>query len=177
LSDEPQPPAQITDRVLGTFNSYTGMIVCLRARAKELRIPVTSPDVARVTGLADAYVAKVLAPSQRSPRRLGMLSLQPVLSVLGCKLVLVEDKGTLEKYTSRVQKRDDSRAHDGAITLLFSRLHMRKIGRIGAQVRWAAARRRSAQASNAARARWQKVRAQKAVEAQAARAAAKAEAA
>ena len=159
---EPQPPEQIDGRVLGVFNSYTEMILCLKARVEELRIAVSSPDVARVTGLADSYVAKVLAPSMSNRRRLGLASMQPVLSVLGCKLALIEDKDALARYTSQLPLRNGSYVHGGAITVLFSRRHMRKIGKIGAEVRWSRVRDRRAKASRAARARWAKARADRA---------------
>lgn len=91
----PQPPA-ITDRgVIATFNSYPEFLLAMRLRAEELKIAVTSPDVAKASGLADALFAKILSP--KSPRRLSMVSMEPVLSLLGVRLAMIEDPVTMQR--------------------------------------------------------------------------------
>jgi hypothetical protein len=186
---EPQPPAQITDRVVASFNTYAGMIDAMRNRAVERRIAITSPEVAMMANLPEAYIAKLL--SVHPIRRIGMISLGPLLSVLGVKLLMVEDRETIErmnrlaiyKFGKPLQPRNEGCVHNGAaIAFKFSRAYMQKIGKKGAQVRWKAERKIRAaavkggtnsrknmtprQASELARkailARWAKVAAKKA---------------
>ena len=80
-------------RVLAEFSDYSGMIAAFRARAAERKIAVSSESASHVAGLTDQYLAKLLAP--RPVRRIGMLSLAPMLGVLGVKLVMVEDEEAL----------------------------------------------------------------------------------
>jgi hypothetical protein len=106
----PQLPAQITDRVVGSFNDYDGMIHAMRARAQERRIAITSPDVAEMANLPDFYIAKLL--SVHPVRRVGMISLGPILSVLGVRLLMVEDPKAMARYTDELPKRVEHCAHD-----------------------------------------------------------------
>jgi hypothetical protein len=57
------------------FNDYSGLLAALRLRAEDQKIVITSPDVAKVSGLADALVAKILSP--KMPRRLSFQSMHP----------------------------------------------------------------------------------------------------
>jgi len=140
LSDpEQQPSTQVTDKVVASFNDYDGMIHALRGRAQERRIAITSPHVAEVSGLPNYYIAKLL--SVHPVRRVGMISLGPLLAVLGVRLLMVEDPKAMAQYTDKFAKRVEHCAHDGAaIRFSFSRRFMRKIGLKGAQVRWAKVR-------------------------------------
>jgi len=67
----PQQPAQISDRVVTSFNDYAGMIDAMKLRAQERRIAITSPHVAAMANLPDYYVAKLL--SVHPVRRVGMI--------------------------------------------------------------------------------------------------------
>ena len=108
-----------------------------------------------------------------------MISLGPILGVLGVKLLMVEDPEAMARYTDKLPKRNKSCVHNGAaITFTFSRRHMQKIGQKGSKVRWKAARKMHtaavqggtnsrknmtarqarALARKAARARWAKAR-------------------
>jgi hypothetical protein len=135
-------------------NAYANLILAFRARANERRIAITGEDVARVAGMANFYLAKVLSPSSNPAKRFGAASLGPILAVLGLKLLLVEDAQAVKIYGTRIPPRASSFAHSTAFTQIRSRQFMRKIGKKGAQVRWDNKRKRHAAASKAARIRW-----------------------
>lgn len=152
---EPQPAGPIDGRVVGTIHTYGDLVEVLRARAQERKIALSNPLVSQMAGLPEFYILKLL--SVHPVRRVGMISLEPLLSVLGIRLLAVEDKELTERYTEKLSERNASCAHDAApIRFSFTRRYMKKIGANGAKVRWERARRRSAQASRAARARWKK---------------------
>jgi hypothetical protein len=155
---EPQSSAQIPERVIATFNSYDGMLAAMRLRAQEHQVPVGSAEVAAIAGIPDHYLAKLLSP--KAPRRLGSISMQPVLAVLGVKLVMVEDRETMARYGSRIPKRNNNFVHGGSVHFALSGKHMRAIRRKGgANSRKNLGKRlRRALARKAAQARWAKAR-------------------
>jgi hypothetical protein len=87
-----------------------------------------------------------------------MLSMQPVLSILGVRLQMIEDPNTLARYGDRLPKRQESRVHAATVHFALSGRHMRKIRRKGGQNsrKYVSARRARALARKAARARWAK---------------------
>jgi hypothetical protein len=155
---ESQPPAQITDRVIATFADYPGMLAAMRLRAQEQRIAVGNPAIDEVAGTPAHYCAKLLSP--KAPRRIGMYSMAGLLAVLGVKLVMVESREAMERYGSRIPKRDDSRVHSGTVHFALSGKHMGAIRRKGgANSRKNLGKRlRRALARKAAQARWAKAR-------------------
>lgn len=169
---EPQQPAEITFRT-----GYAGMIAAFRARAHERRIAIAGDSVAAVSGLPSAYIAKLLSPNN-PVRRIGMISLAPLLGVLQAKLLLVPDPEAEKLYGSRIPQRQESFAHPmraaksgrGGHTLTPLRL-LRRMAPLGAAARNAALspRRRSQLARKAANARWQKAAAAKRAAAKAAK--------
>jgi hypothetical protein len=150
MSESESPDA--SPRVLAEITDYAQMVTAFRTRAQARHIAITNPAVAEVAGLPDHYIAKLLAVNP--VKRIGMISLGPLLAVLGCRLVLVEDQAALAAYAHRIPVRNEAFAHGGATTITLSRQFMRKIGRLGAQKRWQAERQRSAAASRAAKIRW-----------------------
>jgi hypothetical protein len=69
-------------RVLALCGDYPELIFALRERVKERRLVLSELDV--VTGLAERYSTKALSPNPAtSSRRLGLLSLGPVLQASG----------------------------------------------------------------------------------------------
>jgi hypothetical protein len=87
---------------LASISSYEDLIAALRARQSALEL--SHEVLSEISGLPERYSSKVLSP--RGSRRVGMLSLQLLLSGLGVKLLMVEDPVTLELYRSRREKRD-----------------------------------------------------------------------
>jgi len=69
--------------------------------------------MARVSGLPDAFIAKLLSP--KMPRRIGMLSMHSVLSTLGVKLLMIENPLTTERYTSRLKRREEGAVRSGTV--------------------------------------------------------------
>jgi hypothetical protein len=157
---EPQSPAEITFRT-----GYAGMIEAFRARANERRIAIAGASVAAVSGLPAAYVAKLL--SVHPVRRVGMISLGPLLGALQAKLVLLPDPEAEKLFGDRIPERKECCAHPmltaksgrGGHTLTPLRL-LRRIAPLGAAARNAALspKQRSQLARKAANARWAKVR-------------------
>jgi hypothetical protein len=87
-------------------DGYAGLIAAFRVRAQERRIAITGADVAKVSGLADYYVAKLLA---RNPvKRVGMISLGPLLGVLGLKLVVTEDLDAVVRFGSQIKQANEA---------------------------------------------------------------------
>jgi hypothetical protein len=121
-------------KIIAEFNDYPGFLDAMRLRAQQRQIAI-SGDVNDIAMLPDAYLAKLLAP--RPVRRIGAISLGPVLQVLGVKLVMVEDEKALRWIDARLGKSKQPFVHSGAITQTLSRRFMQKIGRNGAQLRWA----------------------------------------
>jgi hypothetical protein len=158
----PQPPLEITFRT-----GYAGMIAAFRARASERRIAITSADVAATAGLASHYIAKLLTPSKNPVRRVGMISLAPLLGILQAKLVLLPDPEAERLYGARIPQRQEhcarpmltAKSGRGGHTLTPLRL-LRRMAPLGAAARNAALspRRRSQLARKAANARWAKAR-------------------
>lgn len=167
-------------------SGYTGLIQAMRARAQECRIAITSSQAAAMAGLPDCFLAKLLSPSPVPVRRFGAISLGPLLGVLGLKLRVTEDENAVQRFTSKLEKRQDNCVHNGgmqsvAVHVALSRRFIRKIGRKGGlnSRKNLGKRLRRTLARKAANARWEKVRAMKAaaLARQAAKEAAKAEAA
>jgi hypothetical protein len=88
-----------------------------------------------------------------------MISLGPLLAVLGLKIILAEDEEAVAKFGPQLGTRNESCVHcNDVITVRLTRRHMQKLGQKGMKVRWQAVRRRKAIASRAAQARWAKAR-------------------
>jgi hypothetical protein len=148
------------ERALATIthnDGYAGLVTAFRERAQQRRIAITGDNVAAVSGSPSFYVAKLLAV--HPVRRVGMISLGPLLAVLGLKIILAEDKEAVAKFGPALGTRVEHCAHyNDVITVRLTRRHMQKLGQKGMKVRWAAVRRRKAIASRAAQARWTKAR-------------------
>jgi hypothetical protein len=149
-------------------NGYAGLIEAMRARSNELNISTVGPSVAQVSGLASHYFAKVLSPNPMPKRRFGALSLGPILGTLGIKLKVCVDDRAVQKFTSRLDKRQENRVHtrmhSGAVQIALSHRFLRKIGaKGGANSRKNLGKRLRRQlARKAANMRWEKVRAREA---------------
>jgi hypothetical protein len=163
---DPQPPAEITFRT-----GYAGMIAAMRARAQERRMAITSTDVAQTAGLAGHYIAKLLSPSKNPVRRVGMISLGPLLGVLQAKLLLVPDPEAEKLYGARIPQRQESCVHNGVrgdtTEIRFSHKKFRQIQAKGRRSRWdnMSPKQRSAVARELNRIRWAKVAAKTAAKA------------
>jgi hypothetical protein len=166
-----QPPADW--RGLGIITDYGSLMDTLRARAAVRQIAV-SGDANEIAGLPTGYIQKLIGP--RQVRRIGMMSLGPLLGVLGLKLIAVEDPETIKRFASRTRKRDQRLVRSGirgdTTKIFLSRRFMSKIQTEGRRVRWeenTTAEQRSELARNLNRIRWAKWRKRKAQPRRAAR--------
>jgi hypothetical protein len=100
LLDPPEEAAQ----PLPEIKSYDELIVCLRARADQLKISRAVID--EIAGLPDRYASKILSPG--GAKRIGMRSLGNLLCALGLKLIAVDDPETLERCQGRRAPRNES---------------------------------------------------------------------
>jgi hypothetical protein len=93
---EATTPAEVVD--------YDSLISLLRNRADELEI--SRETLNEIAGLPDRLVSKILG--LKRVRRIGMLTLGPLLDALGIKLIAVPDEAALARNRSRYVKRDDA---------------------------------------------------------------------
>lgn len=94
-----------TARELAIVRDYDDLHAVLRARADELNVSRLTID--HVAGLQDGYTAKLLAPVPL--KRVGAISMGPLLAALGLALVVVEDPEALERVSSRLVPRYSGR--------------------------------------------------------------------
>ena len=146
-------------RVLASFNDYAGLISALRLRAEQRKISLSGEGIASVSGLPRGYAQRVLAPfskSRSAVRRIGIISLGPLLSSLGVRLLLVEDPEAVERYTSRIPARQERSVRTGVVQISLSRHFLAKIGRNGGanSRKFIGKRKARAMARKAAAARW-----------------------
>jgi hypothetical protein len=125
---EGQPLAMIDD--------YPTLLIALRARAQELRIPLGHPAVAEVSGLPDRYLSKILGLATLKGlkgKRLGMVSLGPTLAILGVRLLMVEDREAQRRIKGRLPVSE--RLASRAIVQVVQRKKLREMGRLGGLAR------------------------------------------
>ena len=83
---------------------YDSLLRLLRARADELQISrETLNDIA---GLASGHAGKILGMKQI--RRIGMLSLGPLLDALALKLIPIQNEAALERNRKHYVRRDEA---------------------------------------------------------------------
>jgi hypothetical protein len=96
-------------RILGEVTDYPSLLAAMRARAVERQIAIGGDEVHAVAGLPERSIPKLLSVrtlrSLKSVRRVGMLSLGPLLGVLGIKLLVIEDEQALKQFGSRLKNR------------------------------------------------------------------------
>jgi hypothetical protein len=105
-------------RQLAEATTYDGLIAAFRNRAAELQVAGETID--EVAGLPARYSAKLLGPNQI--RRIGAISLGPLLGALALKLVIVEDEDALRQYGSRLKRCNPNlaRKHNSLVPLSTS---------------------------------------------------------
>jgi hypothetical protein len=143
-------------RIVATFDSYDGMLAAIRERVTELQIHGERFDA--FSGLPDGYLSKLIGANPI--RKIGMVSMAPVLSGLGLKCQFIEDSEGTARLKNHVAPRNPAYVRtmpaDAGITLTARML--KRIRRLGGQARMAqmTAKQRSALARKAALARWRK---------------------
>jgi hypothetical protein len=64
-------------------------------------------------------------------RRIGMLSMGPVLQILGVKLLMIEDPAAMAWADARLGHRERSYVRSAALQVMLSRRFLQKIGALG----------------------------------------------
>jgi hypothetical protein len=117
-------------------NGYAGLVDAMRARAQERRIALSSADFAAVSGLPSYYGNKLLAANP--VRRIGAISLGPLLGALGIRLLVVEDPIAVQRFTSRLPVRNEYCVHGGTMMQWrISERAFRALQAKGRKSRWA----------------------------------------
>lgn len=88
-------------RVLGEASSYDDLIVICRDRADELGL--TRMEIDRLGGLADGHAGKLLCLS--TLKKLGHVSLGPMMGTLALRFVVVADDEQAAKILERREPR------------------------------------------------------------------------
>jgi hypothetical protein len=157
-------------------NGYQALVDSMRARAQELRVAISSENFAQVCGLPSHYAAKLLSPSSNPMRRIGAISLGPLLGALALKLIVTQDEKALARFGPQLERRNESCVHYGvrgvSTEIRFSHKKFRQIQAKGRRSRWdnMTPKQRSAVARELNRIRWAKVAAKAAAKAARARA-------
>ncbi len=154
----------IDGRILAQVHDYPSFLAALRARAAERQISISSDQNHQVAGLSDRRLSQILSiktlKSLSNAHRIGMLSMGPLLGILGVRLVMVEDEEALRRYGPRLQKRNESFVRSRVTHLFFSRKQYSEMGRRGGKARNAklTPEQRSELARELNRIRWSKPR-------------------
>lgn len=106
----------MSGRQIAVVTSYSDLHAALRARADELDRPRAVIDAC--AGFEDGYASKLLAPVPI--KGIGPQTLGPLLTVLGLKMILVEDDEALERFKKRARSR---KRHDTGGGLLAKKRH------------------------------------------------------
>lgn len=155
----------MSGRHIADVLDYDGLVSAIRARAEELNISRNTID--DVAGLTPGYASKLLAAVPL--KKIGAVSLGPLLGALGMRIVLVEDLEQMRRVAERMTKRNAAQSRllpDGkhlGVTVKISLRQLKKLSRLGndARSRSLSPRRRKLIARHAAQIRWERVRAQR----------------
>ena len=121
----------MTGRQLAEATDYNGLVTAIRSRVAELQLAGETID--EVAGLPARYTAKLLRPMP--VRRIGMLSLGPLLGALGLKLIVVEDEDALRRVAGRLKRRNPNLVRSAASEFRLSHRFLRKIASKGGTAR------------------------------------------
>jgi hypothetical protein len=140
-------------KIVGEFSSYEAMLAVIRQRVQELAINGERFD--EYAGLPRGYLSKLIGA--RPVRRLGLVSLAPVMNALGLKGLLAIDEAATQRLRDRLPPRNSSYVR-AAPSIVFTVRFFKRIGRLGAQARIDNSTRaqRREWARRAAIARWRK---------------------
>jgi hypothetical protein len=143
-------------RQLAEATNYDSLIAAFRNRVAELQVAGETID--EVAGLPARYSAKLLGPTQ--VRKIGAISLGPLLGALALKLVIVEDENALRQYGPRLKRRNPNlvRKHNSVVHVTRTRREFREMGKIGGPLsrKYMSKERASEIGRKAAKARWSK---------------------
>ncbi|WP_316228631.1 hypothetical protein [Bradyrhizobium sp. SZCCHNR1045] len=99
---EPPHPHPPRNEAIGEITDYESLISVCRARADELQLSRSNIDA--IAGWADGLAGKILGSA--SAKRVGPLTLEPLLAALGLKLIAAPNHVTLERHRNQRIPRD-----------------------------------------------------------------------
>jgi hypothetical protein len=97
-------------RPLAVVCDYAQLHAALRRPAEE--IGISRVEIDRLAGLADGHASKLLSPVPI--KKLGHISLGPILSVLGLKIALIEDPEAVARTIRMAEPRQECHVGDPA---------------------------------------------------------------
>ncbi len=119
-------------KVLAICSDYLGFIAALRDRAADLGLAMGSENVAEISGLAGATLARLMTP-KTSGKILSIESFGVVLGLLGVKMWVVEDVSQTRRMEPRIVKRNIGYVRDGFVHIAIPKSSFREIGKLGAK--------------------------------------------
>jgi hypothetical protein len=120
------------ERVIAEFSDYDGLLAALRTRVQQLQINGTRFD--EFAGLPTGYLSKLIGAAP--VRKLGMVSMGPVMNALGLRLRAVEDAAATERLKSRVKPNNTSFRRTVYTLHTLTDRKWAEIQKIGRQARW-----------------------------------------
>lgn len=129
----------VPPKVLATITDYSSLLFACRARVEERQIAISSDNTAHVAGLSDRRISQMLSlrtlRNIPSVRRVGILSLGPLLGVLQVKLLMVEDEAAVKQFGKRLKVRNNNLCHGGVVHHAQSIKFLKTIGKKGGKAR------------------------------------------
>lgn len=145
--------------MIGEIRTYDDLHAVLRARVAELG--VTREALDEIAGLPRGYTGKILGHGQ--VKRVGPISLEPLLTALGLKLVAVDDEEAIARFGPVVEQHRTVRPRNFELGPEVERrarelMHERAVSGGRARASKLTPEQRRQQASAAARGRWKRKR-------------------
>jgi hypothetical protein len=119
-------------RVVAEFSDYAGMLDALRKRVNELALAGERFD--EYAGLPKGYLSKLIGANP--VRKLGMVSMGPLLNAAGVYCWLLEDQQATERLKNRVKPRNGSFARTTYTLRVVTDRQWSHIQKLGRQARW-----------------------------------------
>ena len=119
-------------KIVGEFSDYDGMLDGLRRRASELALNGERFD--EYAGLPKGYLSKLIGV--HPVRRIGMMSMGPLLSAMGVKLAMLEDPAATQRLKNRVAPRNNSYPRTTYTLRVVTDRQWSRIQKLGRQARW-----------------------------------------
>jgi hypothetical protein len=119
-------------RVIAEFSDYAGMLDALRKRVTELGVNGERFD--EYAGLPKGYLSKLIGANP--VRKLGMVSMGPLLNAAGVYCWLLEDQQATERLKSRVKPRNGSFARTTYTLRVVTDRQWLQIQKLGRVARW-----------------------------------------
>jgi hypothetical protein len=120
--------------IVGEAVDHDELVAVLRQRKAALQLSDALCD--ELAGMASGHTGKILGPAP--VKRIGGVTLGPLLGALGLKLLVVVDVGAAKRMASRWQRRNETTVHPAMLTIRQARpVILSRAARKAAHARWA----------------------------------------